>query len=144
MKNIIILIVVYVVLFTILVALIGCVSNGQGGYRLTFGAADKIDKGIQAGAEGLSLLSLFIPGLAGVSAAAAGIAGTFKKMKPKLTKQKKATQHVVSVIEEIKKGQPEWWEANKDKFKVNDTDIEDIVDEIIEFKKKLDEAKSAG
>ena len=123
----------------------GCVSTDDGGWRLTFGAADRIEKGLDAGSEGLGLVSLFVPGLAGFAGIGAGIAGAFKKLKPQLTQNKEVADHVVTSIEKIKKDYPETWENIKDVFKEKtNADIDITIAKIIALQESVEEAKTAG
>lgn len=139
------LVTLWVVICILALVTSGCASDGNGGYRLTFGNADKIEKGLDAGATGLGLISLFVPGLAGVGGIAAGVAGAFKKLKPELTKQKKTTEHIVTTIEQIKKDNPDIWNDIKDKFAENtDADIDAVIEQIILLNKQINDAKVAG
>lgn len=139
------LVTLWVVICILALVTSGCVSDGSGGYRLSFGNADKIEKGLDAGATGLGLLSLFIPGMAGVGGIAAGIAGTFKKMKPQLTKQKAVSEHVVKTIETIKKENPDIWLDIKGKFaEGTNADIDAVIEQIILLNKQVNDVKVAG
>lgn len=137
-KLIIAVTIIFSIAFVIL-CLGGCYQDNTGGWHLGRSAAEAIDKGLDAGAQGLGLLSLFVPGVAGLAGIAAGLAGAFKKLKPQLTKSKQVNEHVVTTIETIKKLYPSVWEAIKDEFKdgTND-DIEETIEKIIQMQKTLE------
>ena len=114
----------------------GCQQDETGKWRLDPFAADQIEQAADTATGALGLLSLFIPGAAGVAGIAAGVAATFKKMKPGLTKYKKTSTHIVSAVEKIKKDQPELWAKIKAEFKTGaDADIEEVIEQIVAMQK---------
>jgi thioredoxin-related protein len=128
--------VLLIVLFTISLFCTSCHQDETGKWRLDPFAADRIEGTADTTAGVFSLLSLFIPGAAGVAGIAAGIAATFKKMKPGLTKYKNTSQHIVTSVERIKKNQPELWARIKDEFKQGtNTDIETVIGQIVTIQK---------
>jgi hypothetical protein len=113
----------------------GCHQDETGRWRLD-PSADQIEQAADTATGALSLLSLFIPGAAGAAGIAAGVAATFKKMKPGLTRYKKTSQHIVVAVEKIKKDQPELWAKIKTEFKTGtDADIETVIDQIVTMQK---------
>lgn len=120
-------------LFIVSLCFAGCLRDAETGeWRLNPFAADKIEAAADTAAGTLGLLSLFIPGAAGVAGIAAGVAATFKKMKPGLTRYKKASTHIVTAVEKIKNDQPELWAQIKAEFKAGtDADIEAVIDQIV-------------
>jgi thioredoxin-related protein len=128
--------VLLIVLFTISLFCTSCHQDETGKWRLDPFAADKIEGAADTTAGVFSLLSLFIPGAAGVAGIAAGVATTFKKMKPGLTKYKKTSTHIVTAVERIKENQPEFWAQIKAEFKTGtDADIEAVIDQIVTIQK---------
>lgn len=122
--------VVLILFFALL--LHGCYQDASGGWRLGQDEANQIEQGLDATAEGIGLVSLFIPGATAVAGVAAGIAGAFKKLKPELTKQKETTEHVVTSIEKIKEDYPDTWAMIRDKFQEGtNADIECVIEKII-------------
>jgi hypothetical protein len=115
---------------------VGCQQSQDGHWRLDPFAADQIEKAGDTATGALSLLSLFVPGAAGVAGIAAGATAAFKKMKPGLTKYKNTSQHIVTTVEKIKKSQPELWAKIKDEFKDGtNADIEAVIDQIVAMAK---------
>lgn len=131
-----VLLVVWLMLFS--AGLAGCYKDVNGGWRLGANEANQIEQGLDTAAEGLGLLSLFVPGAAGLAGIGAGIAAAFKKLKPELTKNKQTNEHIVTTIEIIKQNRPELWKLIKDEFKHGtNTDIEEVIDRIITMKGKV-------
>ena len=133
-----VLLVVWLMLFS--AGLAGCYQDSNGGWRLGMNEADRIEKGLDTAAEGLGLLSLFVPGAAGLAGIGAGIAGAFKKLKPELTKSKQTNEHIVSTIETIKGEHPDIWEDIKYEFKEGtNADIEEVIEKIVAMKRGIDD-----
>ena len=110
----------------------GCQQSQDGYWRLNPFAADQIESAAETTTGVFSLLSLFIPGMAGVAGIAAGMTGAYKKMKPGLTRYKNTSQHIVTSIEKIKKNQPELWDKIKTEFKEGtNAELESVIEEII-------------
>ena len=118
----------------------GCHQTESGQWRLDPVWGNKIENATDTASGALSLLSLFVPGAAGAAGIAAGVAATFKKMKPGLTKYKNTSQHVVASVEKIKKNQPELWAKIKGEFEEGtNADIEEVIDQAIVLMKKQEE-----
>lgn len=118
----------------------GCHQTESGQWRLNPLWGDKIENAAETTTGVFSLLSLFVPGAAGIAGIAAGITATFKKMKPGLTKYKNTSEHVVTSIEKIKRNQPELWAKIKDEFKDGtDADIEAVINQTIALMEKQEE-----
>lgn len=134
------------VLLTLLFAAALCVTGCQrdtqtGEWRLNPFVADKIEAAADAATGTFSLLSLFVPGAAGAAGIAAGVAATFKKMKPGLTRYKKTSTHIVAAVEKIKKERPEFWAQIKTSFKEGtDADIEAVIEQIVELQKQQEKS----
>ena len=120
----------------------GCHQTESGQWKLDPVWGNRIEKTTDTASGALSLLSLFIPGAAGAAGIAAGVAATFKKMKPSLTKYKNTSQHVVASVEKVKKKQPELWAKIKDEFREGtDADIEEVIDQTVALMKKQEREK---
>jgi len=116
--------------------LTGCQQGQDGHWRLNPFTANQIESAGETATGALSLLSLFVPGAAGLAGIAAGVTGAYKKMKPGLTKYKNTSQHIVTSVEKIKKNQPELWAKIKDEFKDGtNADIEAVIDQIVAMEK---------
>jgi len=123
----------------------GCHQTESGQWRLDPVWGNKIENATDTASGALSLLSLFVPGAAGAAGIAAGVAATFKKMKPGLTKYKKTSQHTTWTLERIKKNQPELWAKIKDEFKEGtDADIEEVINQTVALMKKQEQEKNNG
>ena len=116
----------------LIIFFIGCQQSQDGHWRLNPFAANQIESAAETTTGVFSLLSLFIPGMAGVAGIAAGVTGAYKKMKPGLTRYKNTSQHIVTSIEKIKKNQPELWDKIKTEFKEGtNAELESVIEEII-------------
>ena len=91
-------------------------DQGNVTYRADPCTVAKVEQGTEAGISLLGILSVFWPALIPVATAAAGVYGTYKKVKPKLDIARTeanlyhtSTHTLVAVIEELKRKQPELW-----------------------------------
>ncbi len=102
----------------------GCIKSirpdGEAVYSADPCTVKKIEQGTEAGLSILAILSTFWPALIPVATAGAGIYGTWKRVKPKLTKSRTeanlyhTTAHtVVAVIDDIKIKNPDLWKKIK-------------------------------
>lgn len=142
-KLVIKLSIVWILAVLAVISINGCYQDMNGGWRLGTNEANSIEQGLDVAKEGLGLLSIFIPGAAGLAGIATGVAGAFKKMRPELTKQKKVNEHTIFTIEWVKENMPEVWEKIKGKFaEETDADIEDVIAQYQELYSALNEIKN--
>ncbi len=112
------------ILLSMILLLSVCVSgctksigpDGETVYNADPCTVAQFEKGTEAGINILTILSTFWPALIPVATAGAGIYGTWKRVKPKLTKSRTeanlyhTTAHtVVAVIDDIKIKNPDLW-----------------------------------
>ena len=127
----------------LIIFIIGCQQSQDGHWRLNPFAANQIESAAETTTGVFSLLSLFIPGMAGVAGIAAGMTGVYKKMKPGLTRYKNTSQHIITSIEKIKKNQPELWDKIKTEFKEGtNADIEQAINQLIVMAKEQEKQVS--
>ncbi len=91
-------------------------ADGSTSIRLTPAAHKTISDVGKAGVDILSILSMFIPTLAPITAAAGAGVVTWNRMGKKVTKYKTPLEHTVDVLEAVKKD-PKLWEQIKPFFK---------------------------
>ncbi len=104
-----IIVMLLVLLFTSFMASCAIVRDEDGTHvRLTPGAHKTIGDIGKGGVDILSILSMFIPTLAPIAAAAGTGVITWNRMGKKVTKYKTPLEHTVNVIEAIKKDKVLW------------------------------------
>lgn len=117
----------------VLVALVGCYSTTPEGTKvLTPEAVAHIDTGIETleGAASVAAgASLLWPGASAIAAALLAIAGTVKRLKPKIVDAETSAEissnmvfEIVTAIENYKLNSPEGWENLGKVFKANFSD----------------------
>ena len=108
----------------LLLCVFGCVKSLDDEGRTVYSAdpctVKKIEQGAEAGLSILTILGTFWPALIPVATAGAGVYGTWKRVKPKLTKSRTeanlyhTTAHtIVAVIDDIKIKNPNLWKKIK-------------------------------
>lgn len=97
-------------------------EDGSKSIRLTPAAHKTISDAGKTGVGILGILSLFIPALAPVAAAAGAGVVTWNRMGKKITKYKTPLEHTVYALEEIKKDE-KLWKQIKPFLQGKDTDI---------------------
>lgn len=92
-------------------------ETGQKEYRIDPNVAQKVEEGTQAGIGILTILAAFWPALIPAMTAAAGVYGTWLKVKPRVTKYQQESQAyhtagsvTAAGIEQFKKLYPKEWE----------------------------------
>lgn len=116
--------VVCMAIVILLLMVSGCIAEtneqGETTYKADPCTVKKVEQSVEAGISLLGILSVFLPVLIPVATGAAGIYGTYKKVKPKLDVARTeanlyhtSTHTLVAVIEEIKLKQPELWKKLK-------------------------------
>ena len=105
-----IVVMLLVLLFTSFMTSCAIIKDEDGGthVRLTPGAHKTIGDIGKGGVDIFSILSMFIPTLAPITAAAATGVVTWNRMGKKVTKYKTPLEHTVSVIEAIKSDKVLW------------------------------------
>ena len=83
-------------------------EDGSKSIRLTPAAHKTIGDAGKAGVDILGILSMFIPTLAPITAAAGAGVVTWNRMGKKITKYKTPLEHTVTVLEDIKKDKKLW------------------------------------
>lgn len=91
-------------------------ADGSTSVRLTPAAHKTISDVGEAGVDILGILSMFIPTLAPITAAAGAGVITWNRMGKKVTKYKTPLEHTVDVLETIKED-PKLWKQIKPFFK---------------------------
>lgn len=83
-------------------------EDGSKSIRLTPAAHKTIGDAGKDGVDILGILSMFIPTLAPITAAAGAGVVTWNRMGKKITKYKTPLEHTVNVLEELKKDEKLW------------------------------------
>lgn len=83
-------------------------ADGSTSIRLTPAAHKTISDAGKAGVDLLSILSIFVPALAPITAAAGAGVITWNRMGKKITKYKTPLEHTVNVLEKLKKDEKLW------------------------------------
>jgi hypothetical protein len=122
----------------VLLLCVGCLTSldpntGQTIYRLDPNVVGSVETVVETGISVGGLLGAIFPVILPFVTLAGGIYGTWKKIKPQVTKaQTEATLYhtavasLVEAIEDYKEFDPDGWENLKDKIKVGDK-VENVI-----------------
>lgn len=83
-------------------------EDGSTSIRLTPATHKTISDVAKGGVDLLSILSIFIPAIAPITAAAGAGVVTWNRMGKKITKYKTPLEHVVVMLEDLKKNEKLW------------------------------------
>jgi hypothetical protein len=117
-------VVLLVLIGSLLISSCAIVKDADGGtsIRLSPATHKTIGDAGKVGVDLLSILSMFIPALVPVTAAAGAGVVTWNRMGKKVTKYKTPLEHTVAVLEDLKKDE-KLWKQIKPYLKGIDTDV---------------------